>query len=109
MAYLEFLKKGKAELKPNGDICSSPRKEKQSKPQRWKEKRNPREESRGISNPKEDPSWRQKEVIPRCQRYNSKEDPSWHQKELIHGKDLTVKFLLLFGNRNDLIIKRFVY
>ena len=50
--------------------CSSPRKEKHSKPQQGKSKRNPQEESPGISNPREDPSWRQKEVIPRCQREN---------------------------------------
>ena len=40
-------------------------------------------ESPGIANPKGDPSWRQKELIPRCQRDNSNEDPSWRQKELI--------------------------
>ena len=47
-------------------------------------------------NSNEDPSWRQKELIPRCQRKqrgipekespgisNPKEDPSWHQKEVI--------------------------
>ena len=33
------------------DTCSSPRKEKPSKPQRGKSKRNPSEESPGISNP----------------------------------------------------------
>ena len=41
-------------LKP----CSSLRKEKHSKTQRGKSKRNPQEEFLGISNPKEDPSWR---------------------------------------------------
>ena len=51
-------------------VCSTPRKEKSSRPQQGKTKRNPSEESTGISNPKEDPSWHQKEVIPRCQRDN---------------------------------------
>ena len=55
---------------PFDDWCISPRKEKSSKPQQEKTKRNPSEESLGISNHKEDPSWRQKEVIPRCQREN---------------------------------------
>ena len=37
-------------------------------PNRGKTKRNPLEEYLGIPNLKEDPSWREKEVIPRCQR-----------------------------------------
>ena len=51
-----------------------------------KEKRNPENESPGIFILKGDPSWRQKEVIPRCQRdnsyvvYNYYVDPSWHEK-----------------------------
>ena len=40
--------------------CSSPRKEKYSKPQKGDKKRNPSEEYLGISNTKEDPSWHQK-------------------------------------------------
>ena len=51
--------------------CSSTRKEKHSKHQRGKAKRNPPEEYMGISNPKEDLSGLQKEVILRCQRENS--------------------------------------
>ena len=47
-----------------------PRKEKPSKPQQVKTKRKLTEESPEISNPKEYTSWRQKEVIPRCQREN---------------------------------------
>ena len=50
--------------------CSYPRKYKHRKSQRGKSKRNPPEESPGISNTKEDPSWRQKEVIMMCQRDN---------------------------------------
>ena len=40
----------------------------------------PLEESPRISNHKEYPSWRQKEIIPRD---NSNEDPIWRQKGLI--------------------------
>ena len=40
-------------------------------------------ESPGIANPKGDPSWRQTELIPRCQQDNSNKDPSWRRKELI--------------------------
>ena len=69
---------------------------------------NPREESPVISNPKEDLSWRQKEVILRCQQDNSNEDPSWHQKVLIlrcqHENFAPTKFeiqswVLDFGRR----------
>ena len=41
---------------PFHHLCSSPQKEKHIKPQQGKSKRNPREESLVISNPKEDPS-----------------------------------------------------
>ena len=37
----------------------------------------------GISNPKDDLSWRQTELIPRCQRKNFNEDLSCRKKELI--------------------------
>ena len=57
-------------ISPFRHSCSSPRKEKHSKPQRGKAKRNPPEESPGISNPKEYASWYQKEVIPRYQQEN---------------------------------------
>ena len=43
----------------------------------------PETESLEISNPKDDLSWRQTELIPRCQRENFNEDLSFHQKELI--------------------------
>ena len=43
----------------------------------------PEKESTGIANPKGDPSWRQKELIPRCQRDNSNKDLSLIQIELI--------------------------
>ena len=49
--------------------CSSPRKDKTIK-HHQKKKKNPSEQSSRISNPKEDPSWRQKELIPRCQWEN---------------------------------------
>ena len=53
-----------------------------------KAKRNLQEIIAGFFIPKGDPSWSQKEVIPRCQRdnfyvvYNFYVDPSWSQKEL---------------------------
>ena len=79
---------------------SSPRKEKYSKyptgkylvPHEWirilnpnggKQGGIPEKESLGIANTKGDRSWRQTELIPRCQLENSNEDPSWCQKELI--------------------------
>ena len=79
------------------NACSSPRKEKNSKPptggnvvphgQISRVKPNggkqggiPETESTGIANPKDDPSWRQTELITRCQQDNSNKDPSWHQK-----------------------------
>ena len=40
----------------------------------------PEKEPPRITNPKGDPSWRQMEFIPGCQRDNSNEDPSWPQK-----------------------------
>ena len=43
----------------------------------------PEKESAGISDPKGYPSWRQTELIPRCQRENSNKDQSWRQKKLI--------------------------
>ena len=52
-------------------VCSSPKKDNPSKPQRGKSNWNPSEESQEISNPMEDPSWLQKDVIQRCQRENS--------------------------------------
>ena len=55
-------------ISPFHHSYSSPRKEKHCKIQRRKVKRNPPEESMGISNTKENLSWHQKEVIPRCQR-----------------------------------------
>ena len=39
-------------------------------------------ESPEISNPKDDPSWRQTELIPRCLWENSNKDLSCYQKEL---------------------------
>ena len=50
--------------------CSPHKNLENSKPQQVKSNRNPPEESLGMSNPKEDPSWRKKEVITRCQREN---------------------------------------
>ena len=84
----------------NSNICSSPRKDKYSKsptgkylvpheriirvnPNGGKQGGIPEKESPGIANPKGYPSWRQTELIPKCQRENSNEDPSWRQKELI--------------------------
>ena len=81
-------------------ICSSPRKAKNSKsptgeyvvphkqtrrvnPNRGKQGVIPEKESPGIANSKGDPSWRQRELILRCQGGNSNEDPSWCQKELV--------------------------
>ena len=81
-------------------VCSSPAKEKNSKPPTGEilvpheqiRRVNPdggkqggisKKESTGITNPKGFPSWRKTELIPRCQRDNSYEDPSWRQKELI--------------------------
>ena len=83
-----------------GDCCSSPRKENNSNPptgenlvpheqisrvnpSRGKQGGISEKEYKGIANTKGDQSWRQTELIPRCQRENSNEDPSWHQKELI--------------------------
>ena len=83
-----------------GDLCSSPRKEKNSKPPTGRSvvpherisRFNPnggkqggihKTESPGILNLKDDPSWRQTELIRRCQRDNSKKYSSWRQKELI--------------------------
>ena len=40
------------------------------------------EVSPGISYPKEYPSWRPKELFPRCQQDNSNKDLSWRQNEL---------------------------
>ena len=88
-----------------GNWCSSPRKEKNSKPPTGgnivphkqiirvnpnggKKGGIPEKESPGIANPKGDMSWRQTELIPRCQRENSNEYPSWHQKELILRRQL---------------------
>ena len=42
-----------------------------------------KKESLVIPIHKEDPIWRHKEVIMRCQQYNSNKDMSWRQKELI--------------------------
>ena len=81
------------------DWCSPPRKEKISKPPTGEnvvpheqisrvnpnggeQEGIPEKEYPGIANPKEDPSWRQTELIPRCQRDNSNEDTSWRWKEL---------------------------
>ena len=55
----------------------------QSKPQRGKQGGILETESQGITNPKDDPSWLQTELISRCQWKNSNEDLSWRQKELI--------------------------
>ena len=43
---------------------------------------NPKKESLGVVNPKEDPSWRHTELIPRFQKENYNRDPSWRQKKL---------------------------
>ena len=43
----------------------------------------PEKESPGIANPKGNPSGRQTEFVPRCPLEHSNEDPSWRQKELI--------------------------
>ena len=43
-------------------------------------------ESLGIENSKRYPSWRQTELIPRCQQDNSNKDPSWRQIELIPSR-----------------------
>ena len=56
---------------------------KKSKTQRGETRRNPQEGMPVIANTKGDPSWRQTELIPRCQRDNSNKDWSWRQKELI--------------------------
>ena len=81
-------------------LCSSTRKENNSKPPTGENvvprKRtirvNPNEEKQGgipekgypgIANPNGDQSWRQTELVLRCPRENSNEDPSWRQKELI--------------------------
>ena len=48
-----------------------------------KQRETPDKEYPGIQNLKGDPSWRQKELIPKYQRENYNEDPSWRQKELI--------------------------
>ena len=83
-----------------GDWCSPPRKEKNGNPPTGenvaphkqisrvnpnggKQAGIPEMESPGIANPKDDPSWRQTELILRCQRDNSNEDLSLRQKELI--------------------------
>ena len=83
-----------------GDWCSSPRKEKNSKPttgenivphkqisrvnpNRGKQGGIPEKESPGIANPKDDPSWRQTELILRCQQENSNKYLSLRQKELL--------------------------
>ena len=43
----------------------------------------PEKESSGIANPKGYPIGLQTELVPRCPRENSNKDPSWRQKELI--------------------------
>ena len=53
-----------------GYWCSHPIKKKSSKPQQGKTKRNTSEESPGIYDPKEYPSWLQNMVTPRCQQEN---------------------------------------
>ena len=82
------------------NMCSSPRKENNSKPptgenvvpcerkikvnpNRGKQGGIPKKESPGIANPKGNPSGRRTELVPRCPRENSCKDPSWRQKELI--------------------------
>ena len=69
-------------------------------------------ESPGIANPNGDPSFRQTELITRCQRDNSNEDPSWRQKELIprcqrdssnEDPSWRQKELIPFGARSDLL------
>ena len=72
------------DLKLGGHVCSSPRKENNSKPPTgenlvpheriirvnpngWKQGGTPKKESLGIANPKGDTSWHQTELIPRCQ------------------------------------------
>ena len=76
-----------------GDLCSSPRKENNSKPptggnlvlheriirvnpNKGEQGGIPEKGYPGIANPKGDLSWRQRELIPRCQRDNSNKDPS---------------------------------
>ena len=70
-------------VNPNEGKCSSTGTNNQSKPQWGGKGGTPKREYPGIKNPKEDSSWRQTELILRCQRENSNEDPSWRQKELI--------------------------
>ena len=73
LLYIRSWQLGRGESSqscPFNDWCSSPVKDKPSKPQQVKAKRNPSEESPGIYNPKEYPNGRQKKVIPICQKEN---------------------------------------